>query len=73
MTINRRQLLQLTSVGLAAGGIQACASDEATISIDTSLPNTPFGADSTAEEVTEGVDLSGQVALVTGCNSGLGY
>jgi NAD(P)-dependent dehydrogenase (short-subunit alcohol dehydrogenase family) len=27
---------------------------------------------STAEQVTEGVDLSGKVALVTGCNSGIG-
>ncbi|MCB1845520.1 MAG: SDR family NAD(P)-dependent oxidoreductase, partial [Halioglobus sp.] len=33
----------------------------------------PYGPDSTAEEVTQGLDLSGQTALVTGCNSGLGY
>jgi NAD(P)-dependent dehydrogenase (short-subunit alcohol dehydrogenase family) len=32
----------------------------------------PFGISSTAEEVTEGLDLSGKVALITGCNSGLG-
>ncbi len=31
-----------------------------------------FGATSTAEEVTAGLDLSGKVAVVTGCNSGLG-
>ncbi len=31
-----------------------------------------FGATSTAEEVTEGIDLSGQRWLVTGANSGLG-
>ncbi len=31
-----------------------------------------FGASSTAEMVTEGVDLSGKTFLVTGCNSGLG-
>lgn len=31
-----------------------------------------FGRDSTAEEVTAGVDLSGRTWLVTGCNSGLG-
>ncbi len=31
-----------------------------------------FGFESTAEEVTAGVDLSGQAWLVTGCNSGLG-
>lgn len=32
-----------------------------------------FGAESTAEEVTAGLDLSGRTWLVTGCNSGLGY
>lgn len=33
----------------------------------------PFGASSTAEEVTAGLDLSGKTMLVTGCNSGLGF
>jgi len=32
-----------------------------------------FGAKSTAEEVTQGIDLTGQTWLITGCNSGLGY
>jgi len=32
-----------------------------------------FGFQSTAEEVTEGLDLTGQTWLVTGVNSGLGY
>ncbi len=31
-----------------------------------------FGFDSTAEEVTEGLDLSGRTFAVTGCSSGLG-
>jgi WW domain-containing oxidoreductase len=31
-----------------------------------------FGYGSTAEEVTEGVDLSGRTMLLTGCNSGIG-
>jgi WW domain-containing oxidoreductase len=31
-----------------------------------------FGYASTAEEVTNGIDLRGQTILVTGCNSGLG-
>lgn len=31
-----------------------------------------FGYGSTAEEVTRGLDLSGKVFLLTGCNSGLG-
>lgn len=32
-----------------------------------------FGYGSTAEEVTEGLNLTGKTYLVTGCNSGLGY
>jgi NAD(P)-dependent dehydrogenase (short-subunit alcohol dehydrogenase family) len=38
------------------------------------LPKGPsgFGYNSTAEEVTAGLDLSGKNFLVTGCNSGLG-
>lgn len=31
-----------------------------------------FGSDSTAEQVTEGLDLTGQTWLITGSNSGLG-
>lgn len=34
---------------------------------------TGFGYDSTADDVTDGLDLSGQTILVTGCNSGLGW
>ncbi|HEY5624145.1 MAG TPA: SDR family oxidoreductase [Gammaproteobacteria bacterium] len=37
------------------------------------VPRSPFGASSTAEEVTAGIDLTGKTALVTGCNSGIGY
>ena len=33
---------------------------------------TEFNFHSTAEDVTEGLDLKGQKWLVTGCNSGLG-
>ncbi len=35
--------------------------------------STGFDRTSTAEEVTEGLDLSGTSWVVTGCNSGLGY
>lgn len=38
-----------------------------------SVPRSSFGAQSTAEEVTAGLDLSGKTAVVTGCNSGIGY
>ena len=33
---------------------------------------TPFGFDSTAEDVIEGVDLTGKTAIVTGASSGIG-
>ena len=34
--------------------------------------NNGFGYGSTAEEVTEGINLTGKTILITGCNSGLG-
>ena len=34
-----------------------------------SVPRSPFGAQSTAEEVTAGLDLGGMTAVVTDCNS----
>lgn len=36
-------------------------------------PRSVFGARSTAEEVTAGLNLAGMTAVVTGCNSGIGY
>ncbi|MGH8177736.1 MAG: SDR family NAD(P)-dependent oxidoreductase, partial [Steroidobacter sp.] len=40
---------------------------------DVPTPRSPFGAHSTAEEVTAGLNLSGMTTVVTGCNSGIGY
>lgn len=37
------------------------------------LPPSGFNQDSTAEEVTAGLDLSGKTILITGCNAGIGY
>ncbi len=50
----------------------ASCSGEPDVKFDTSRPLGPFGADSTAEEVTRGLDLGDKVVLVTGCTSGLG-
>src|SRR3954469_5872351 len=36
------------------------------------LITTPFGADSTAAEVVNGIDLTGKRAIVTGASSGIG-
>lgn len=73
MSVSRRQVLKLGVAGAAVPALSACGDDGPEITIDKRFPSGPFGAQSTAEEVTFGVDLSGQTALVTGCNSGLGY
>jgi NAD(P)-dependent dehydrogenase (short-subunit alcohol dehydrogenase family) len=65
MNCRRRQLLQ-------AGALTACLPRSAWAQLPSS-PRSPFGARTTAAEVTAGIDLSGQTALITGCNSGLGY
>ncbi|MCY4425554.1 MAG: SDR family NAD(P)-dependent oxidoreductase [Halieaceae bacterium] len=70
-SIHRRQFLQISAAAALAPTLPACSAEQ--VVIDTSLPVGPFGAKSTAEEVTEGLDLSGKTALVTGCNSGIGY
>ncbi len=72
--INRRQFIA-GSTGAAAVGITAgCSNPDAqTSERPAGVPVGPFGQDSTAMEVTEGMDLSGRTALITGCNSGLGY
>lgn len=56
--MTRRQFSAAAIVSLVTGASRAA---------------TAFGAASTAEEVTAGLDLTGRAALVTGCNSGIGY
>lgn len=73
MTLQRRQFLGLAAVTGAAPLLAGCADDQPVLSPDARFVLGPFGAESTAEEVTAGLDLSGSTALVTGCNSGLGY
>lgn len=66
---DRRFFLQAAIVStLTAGFPRAWAG-----SPNSELPIGPFGASSTAEDVTEGLDLGGMTAVVTGCNSGLGF
>ncbi len=62
--MHRRKFLQSSSTLLLAPYLRTGLTAEAPIS--------PFGATSTAEEVTANLDLSGKTALVTGCNSGIG-
>ena len=58
--IDRRQFIAAV---LASAALRANAE----------TPRSTFGAGSTAEEVTAGLDLSGKTAVVTGCNSGIGF
>jgi NAD(P)-dependent dehydrogenase (short-subunit alcohol dehydrogenase family) len=71
--MNRRQFLGGASAVATMPLLSACSGDDNVATIDTDYPVGPFGATSTAEEVTAGMDLSDKVAMVTGCNSGLGY
>jgi NAD(P)-dependent dehydrogenase (short-subunit alcohol dehydrogenase family) len=65
---NRRQIVQAATIAIfSALPVSALAQ------INSRPPPTSnFGGDSTAEEVTEGIDLSGQTIAITGANSGLG-
>ena len=67
--LKRRQFNQLV---MMAGLVAAPLSALATI-IGKAAPLSPFGKNSTAEEVTAGIDLSGKTVVITGANSGLGY
>lgn len=70
--MHRRQFLALSAA--AAPALAGCSDP------DQQPPDSPkpgykssgFGPETTAEQVTSGLDLSGKTALVTGCNSGLG-
>ncbi len=65
--IDRRRFVQgglLAAAGSALGPVAARACEDV---------SSEFGRRSTADDVTVGLDLSGKTALVTGCNSGIGY
>jgi len=52
--------------------MSACSKREE-LPLPAEAPIGPFGFESTAEEVTAGLNLQGKTILVTGCNSGIGY
>jgi len=69
--IDRRTFLKLSGATLAAGSVATCGGfDKVAVS---DVPRSNFDANSTAEEVTAGLDLSGKLAVVTGCTSGIGF
>jgi len=59
--------------GIAVAGSQfvACAG---TKKVPTEgVPRSSYDEDSTAEEVTASIDLTGKLAVITGCTSGIGF
>ncbi len=64
--LDRRRFLGLAGAALIAGG---CGSNR---SPADGVPQSEFDEDSTAEDVTSGLDLNGKLAVVTGCTSGIG-
>jgi NAD(P)-dependent dehydrogenase (short-subunit alcohol dehydrogenase family) len=71
MTLDRRTFLKLSGASVASSSLPGCGGPDR---IPTAgVPRSPFGPDSTAEEVTAGLDLKGKLAVVTGCTSGIGF
>ena len=71
MTVSRRNFLRMSSAVAVAPVIAGCGPSDPVPA--SGVPRSPFGEDSTAEQVTEGLNLKGKIAVVTGCNSGIGY
>jgi NAD(P)-dependent dehydrogenase (short-subunit alcohol dehydrogenase family) len=68
--MNRREFILASTAAAAAPALQGCSRPETMVI--QGLPVSKFGKKPTAEKVTEGIDLTGKTAVVTGCNSGLG-
>lgn len=71
MTIDRRQFLGIAGAALTASQVSACSDVEKLAT--PGVPRSNFDETSTAEQVTQDVDLSGKLAVVTGCTSGIGF
>ena len=68
---DRRAFLKLSAASLAASSVPGCTRAEKIPTQD--VPRSDFDEHSTAEDVTAGIDLSGKLAVVTGCTSGIGF
>ena len=70
---SRRKLILGTVAGVAVGfGASVFLRRKPPPIRPPGVPLSPFDAESTAEQVTEGVDLAGKTVLVTGATSGIG-
>ena len=72
--MHRRQFLNLTAATAATPLLFGCSGEpeEFTVSIKPGFADSGFTPESTAEDVTKGLDLTGKTMLITGCNSGIG-
>jgi NAD(P)-dependent dehydrogenase (short-subunit alcohol dehydrogenase family) len=70
MKLDRRRFLSVAAGAAVAPALTSCG--DATLPA-AGVPQSDFDEDSTAEEVTEGIDLKGKIAVVTGCTSGIGF
>lgn len=65
--VQRRQFVQQSAVAVIGAALSPML-----LAQTANPPSSAFSAESTAEKVTAGIDLSGLTAVVTGANSGLG-
>ncbi|MFT5691504.1 MAG: NAD(P)-dependent dehydrogenase (short-subunit alcohol dehydrogenase family) [Oceanicoccus sp.] len=70
--LSRRHFIGYSAAATATTVLSSCASNSYKVTHAQGLPVSSYGASSTAEDVTDGMDLSGKVAFITGCNSGIG-
>lgn len=70
--LTRRRFLQATALAAASTTATGCGPDEEAKAVPPGVPLSSFGKESTSEEVTQGLDLTGRNVLITGVNSGLG-
>lgn len=71
--MDRRHFLIGAGTAATVPWVASCSrSADSEVRRPPGVPVGPFGAESTALEVTAGLDLSGKTALVTGATSGLG-
>jgi NAD(P)-dependent dehydrogenase (short-subunit alcohol dehydrogenase family) len=67
---DRRSFLKSGIAVAVAAPLAACGIETAPT---PGVPRSRFDDESTAEEVTAGIDLGGKLAVVTGCTSGIGF
>jgi NAD(P)-dependent dehydrogenase (short-subunit alcohol dehydrogenase family) len=71
MDPGRRRVIKAGAAAAALPLMAGCSDPEAVPA--AGVVASGFDEDSTAEDVTRDLDLSGKLAVVTGCNSGIGF